>query len=279
MLRRVSIEGDRDALDLGQPVGTDKLGGLLMVDLLVVATPDDAIAGIDFFDKVISVDQSPIGRTPRSNPATYTGMFTFIREQGILKRVRGTPLPPVAYFSGVIGPLPPYLLNISTESLRERAWTFFAFSTPSATCPISFWISSEPSRSPSRVTKAQIAWPVSSSDWPITRLSTLVTTSPALMPALSAALPEVPTVSEPGANPDVSATMDWLTEAVTVRDRLPRHGSGRRGGRRALHVVIVNEPISAQRLPEMAAERFGDMVKERVDRLEIGEGRITIRTR
>jgi excinuclease ABC subunit A len=38
------------------------------------------IEGIDAFDKVINVDQSPIGRTPRSNPATYTGMFTPIRE-------------------------------------------------------------------------------------------------------------------------------------------------------------------------------------------------------
>ncbi|HEX7326947.1 MAG TPA: excinuclease ABC subunit UvrA [Casimicrobiaceae bacterium] len=36
--------------------------------------------GLDHFDKVISVDQSPIGRTPRSNPATYTGLFTPIRE-------------------------------------------------------------------------------------------------------------------------------------------------------------------------------------------------------
>ena len=42
--------------------------------------PYDDIAGIEFFDKVISVDQSPIGRTPRSNPATYTGLFTPIRE-------------------------------------------------------------------------------------------------------------------------------------------------------------------------------------------------------
>jgi excinuclease ABC subunit A len=42
--------------------------------------PFESISGIDHFDKVISVDQSPIGRTPRSNPATYTGLFTPIRE-------------------------------------------------------------------------------------------------------------------------------------------------------------------------------------------------------
>ncbi|HXI10659.1 MAG TPA: excinuclease ABC subunit UvrA [Thermodesulfobacteriota bacterium] len=39
-----------------------------------------SIAGLEFFDKVIDIDQSPIGRTPRSNPATYTGLFTPIRE-------------------------------------------------------------------------------------------------------------------------------------------------------------------------------------------------------
>jgi excinuclease ABC subunit A len=38
------------------------------------------IQGMELFDKVINVDQSPIGRTPRSNPATYTGLFTPIRE-------------------------------------------------------------------------------------------------------------------------------------------------------------------------------------------------------
>ena len=40
----------------------------------------DAIEGIDLIDKVIDVDQSPIGRTPRSNPATYTGVFTPVRD-------------------------------------------------------------------------------------------------------------------------------------------------------------------------------------------------------
>ncbi len=42
--------------------------------------PHDSIEGLEQFDKVINVDQSPIGRTPRSNPATYTGLFTHIRE-------------------------------------------------------------------------------------------------------------------------------------------------------------------------------------------------------
>ena len=42
--------------------------------------PHDAIHGLEHFDKVISVDQAPIGRTPRSNPATYTGVFTPIRD-------------------------------------------------------------------------------------------------------------------------------------------------------------------------------------------------------
>ena len=42
--------------------------------------PHDEILGLEYFDKVINVDQSPIGRTPRSNPATYTGLFTPIRE-------------------------------------------------------------------------------------------------------------------------------------------------------------------------------------------------------
>jgi excinuclease ABC subunit A len=56
------------------------------------AAPYEEIHGLEFFDKVVDVDQSPIGRTPRSNPATYTGLFTPIRElfAGVLEsRARG----------------------------------------------------------------------------------------------------------------------------------------------------------------------------------------------
>lgn len=52
----------------------------------------ESITGLDAFDKVVVIDQSPIGRSPRSNPATYTGAFTAIRElyaQLPLARVRG----------------------------------------------------------------------------------------------------------------------------------------------------------------------------------------------
>ena len=42
--------------------------------------PYDRIGGVEHLDKIIDIDQSPIGRTPRSNPATYTGAFTPIRE-------------------------------------------------------------------------------------------------------------------------------------------------------------------------------------------------------
>ncbi|MGZ5001017.1 MAG: excinuclease ABC subunit UvrA, partial [Methylomonas sp.] len=45
-----------------------------------IPAPCDAIEGLEQFDKVIDIDQSPIGRTPRSNPATYTGIFTPVRE-------------------------------------------------------------------------------------------------------------------------------------------------------------------------------------------------------
>jgi excinuclease ABC subunit A len=56
------------------------------------AAAHERIAGLEHFDKVIAVDQSPIGRTPRSNPATYTGLFTPIRElfaQAPMARERG----------------------------------------------------------------------------------------------------------------------------------------------------------------------------------------------
>ena len=46
----------------------------------VIPAPCDSVEGLDHFDKVVDIDQSPIGRTPRSNPATYTGLFTPSRE-------------------------------------------------------------------------------------------------------------------------------------------------------------------------------------------------------
>ncbi|MDP6375216.1 MAG: excinuclease ABC subunit UvrA [Pseudomonadales bacterium] len=46
----------------------------------LTAADHDTIEGLEHFDKVVDIDQSPIGRTPRSNPATYTGLFTPIRE-------------------------------------------------------------------------------------------------------------------------------------------------------------------------------------------------------
>lgn len=45
-----------------------------------VPLPYDEVKGLEHIDKIIEIDQSPIGRTPRSNPATYTGLFTFIRD-------------------------------------------------------------------------------------------------------------------------------------------------------------------------------------------------------
>ncbi len=44
------------------------------------AAPFDSFSGLEHFDKIIAINQSPIGRTPRSNPATYTGLFTHIRD-------------------------------------------------------------------------------------------------------------------------------------------------------------------------------------------------------
>ena len=46
----------------------------------VMPAPHESLTGLEFLDKVIDIDQSPIGRTPRSNPATYTGAFTPLRE-------------------------------------------------------------------------------------------------------------------------------------------------------------------------------------------------------
>jgi len=46
----------------------------------LTAAPHEKIEGLDHFDKCVDIDQSPIGRTPRSNPATYTGIFTPMRE-------------------------------------------------------------------------------------------------------------------------------------------------------------------------------------------------------
>ncbi len=46
----------------------------------IAVSPYEEIEGLEHFDKVVEIDQSPIGRTPRSNPATYTGLFTPIRE-------------------------------------------------------------------------------------------------------------------------------------------------------------------------------------------------------
>jgi excinuclease ABC subunit A len=46
----------------------------------IVPLPFKEIKGLEHIDKIIEIDQSPIGRTPRSNPATYTGLFTFIRD-------------------------------------------------------------------------------------------------------------------------------------------------------------------------------------------------------
>jgi excinuclease ABC subunit A len=58
----------------------------------VLPAPHEGISGLEHIDKLVVVDQSPIGRTPRSNPATYTGMFDAIRElftQTEMSRTRG----------------------------------------------------------------------------------------------------------------------------------------------------------------------------------------------
>lgn len=57
------------------PIAAAKLNGAK-----TEAAPCSGILGLEYFDHVVDIDQSPIGRTPRSNPATYTGLFTPIRE-------------------------------------------------------------------------------------------------------------------------------------------------------------------------------------------------------
>ncbi|WP_323814067.1 excinuclease ABC subunit UvrA [Cellvibrio sp. NN19] len=58
------------------PLAATALNGATTLD----PAPYDTIEGMELFDKCVDIDQSPIGRTPRSNPATYTGIFTPIRE-------------------------------------------------------------------------------------------------------------------------------------------------------------------------------------------------------
>jgi len=57
-----------------------RLAAQVLYDSSAQPAPYDAVENLDLFDKVVDIDQSPIGRTPRSNPATYTGLFTPIRE-------------------------------------------------------------------------------------------------------------------------------------------------------------------------------------------------------
>ena len=68
--------------------GKSSLGNQILYPALAVSVMKmrlvtgecDEVTGIEYIDKVINIDQSPIGRTPRSNPATYTGVFSFIRD-------------------------------------------------------------------------------------------------------------------------------------------------------------------------------------------------------
>ncbi len=58
------------------PIAATRLNGATTLE----ASPYSAISGLEHLDKVVDIDQSPIGRTPRSNPATYTGIFTPVRD-------------------------------------------------------------------------------------------------------------------------------------------------------------------------------------------------------
>ncbi len=68
------------------PLSATALNGATTLE----AAAHDSIDGLQHLDKVVDIDQSPIGRTPRSNPATYTGLFTPIRElfAGVRRRAR-----------------------------------------------------------------------------------------------------------------------------------------------------------------------------------------------
>ena len=57
-----------------------RLAARHLYDSSAQPAPHERVENLDLFDKVVDIDQSPIGRTPRSNPATYTGLFTPIRE-------------------------------------------------------------------------------------------------------------------------------------------------------------------------------------------------------
>jgi excinuclease ABC subunit A len=57
-----------------------RLAAQKLYDSSAQPAPYESVENLDLFDKVVDIDQSPIGRTPRSNPATYTGLFTPIRE-------------------------------------------------------------------------------------------------------------------------------------------------------------------------------------------------------
>jgi excinuclease ABC subunit A len=57
-----------------------RLAALKLHDSSAQQAPYESVENLELFDKVVDIDQSPIGRTPRSNPATYTGLFTPIRE-------------------------------------------------------------------------------------------------------------------------------------------------------------------------------------------------------
>ena len=90
--RRTSPPPSRSAPSPASPASRGSGKSSLTIDTLyaaaartlngarILAGPHDKITGLEHLDKVIDIDQSPIGRTPRSNPATYTGAFTQIRD-------------------------------------------------------------------------------------------------------------------------------------------------------------------------------------------------------